>query len=199
MDLRLYPLREDDFDRIIELGDLVQGKNYLNYDTISKIHGMSYSRGTCCSYVMYDQPREKRNLIGFRLTYGPGLWVPDEWCSVDAWGVAPEKVCYFKSNTIHPDYQGKGIGPAMLDVSIEAVKQMGAEAGVTHIWLETPNKSAYRYFAKTGAETLWIWPGRWKNDLETYGYQCVVCCADGQVRPCRCHAAEMMLYFGEQQ
>jgi GNAT superfamily N-acetyltransferase len=127
------------------------------------------------------------------------VWIPNEWCSTEGWRAPPEKVCYFKSNTLHPDYQGKGIGPVLLNVSIESVKRMGAVAGVTHIWIESPSKSAYKYFAKTGAETLWIWPGRWKDDLENEGYQCAVCCADGQVRACSCNAAEMILYFGEEQ
>lgn len=197
MDLRIYSLREDDFDKVIELGNTVHGKNYLDTAGLVGVLNRSLSQGLCCSYVMYDKSRKEGKLIGFRLTYAPGLWTPDEWCSVDSWGVDPDKICYFKSNTIHEDYRGQGIGPVLLNTSIETVKKMGAVAGVTHIWLESPSNSAYKYFSKTGAELLWVWPGRWKDDLEKDGYRCVVCCADDQARPCSCTAAEMILHFGE--
>lgn len=199
MDLRIYPLSEEDFDKIIELGDRVHGEHYLSHETLTKILRKSHAKGRCCSYVVYDRPRNKNGkLVGFRLTYAPGQWEPDDWCSVEDWGIDPTKVCYFKSNTIDPDYRGQGIGPLLLDMSIQTVKGMGGEAGVTHIWLKSPGNSAFKYFSKTGAETLWVWPGRWYNDLEREGYQCVVCCQDGEVNPCECPAAEMILRFGEQ-
>lgn len=199
MDLRLRTLREEDFDNVIELGARVHGQNYLTPSSLEQIHHKSCSGDKSCSYVLYDGPRKADGkLIGFRLTYAPGSWEPDEWCSVDSWELPPDKVCYFKSNTIDPDYRGQGLGPYLLDVSIQTVKALGAEAGVTHIWMQSPGNSAFKYFSRTGAEVLWIWPNRWEGDLEKDGYLCTVCCETGVARPCSCSAAEMILRFGEQ-
>jgi len=197
-DLQLYSLREDDYDAIIELGAAVHGKNYLTHQSLEQIHRKSCSRGKCCSYVMYDGAREQGNLAAFRLTYAPGQWEVDEWCTPDAWEVEPEKVCYFKSNTVASDYRGQGLGPHLLDVSMQTAKALGAEAGITHIWLSSPGKSAFRYFRRAGGELLWIWPGRWKDDWQKDGYICAYCCRHGAIQPCQCFAAEMILHFGEQ-
>lgn len=199
MDLRLYPLQEDDFDKVITLGAAIHGKNYLSQETLSKILHKSQKNGLCCSYVLYDKPRENGKLVGFRLTYAPGSWEPDEWCSTDKWDVDPEKACYLKSNTIATEYSGQGLGPHLLDVSLQTVKDMGGEAAVTHIWMNSPGNSAFKYFSKTGAKLLWIWPTRWKDDFKNEGYLCAVCCRTGAVQPCTCLAAEMILHFGEEE
>jgi hypothetical protein len=150
MDLRLYTLREDDYDRIIELGGSVHGANYLDHRNLDKIYRKSCSRGLCCSYVMYDGFREQKQLVGFRLTYAPGTWEIDKWCSVEDWGVPPEKVCYFKSNTLDEKYR----------------------------WMESPGNSACRYFTKAGGQALWVWPSRWNEDCTNDGYDCIHCGTD---------------------
>jgi len=193
--LRLYPLSEEDFDAIIELGDSVHGENYLDHPKLEQILQKSYSGQKCCSYVMYEGARGQGKLIAFRLTYAPGQWEIDEWCTPEEWGVDPAKVCYFKSNTLHPDYRGKGLGLHLLEISKDAVRSLGAEAGVTHIWIASPSRGAFRYFAKAGGKIVWIWPDRWAKEKD---YRCVVCCKDGQDSPCGCDAAEMILHFGEQ-
>ena len=199
MDLRLYDLREDDFDVIISLGNSVHGNNYVNHDELDQIYRKSCTQGLCCSKVMYDRPRDVGKLIGFRLTYAPGQWdyISDIQCSSEEWGESPEKVCYFKSITIDSDYRGLGIGPYLLDVSIQTVKRQGGVAGVTHIWIKSPGTNPFKYFAKAGGELLWVWPDRWKQDPEGGGYQCRLCCKTGVLRPCGCLAAEMILHFGE--
>ena len=199
MDLRIRPLQEEDFEKVIELGGRVHGKNYLTPESLAEIRQKSLSNGKCCSYVLLDGPRPNGKLVGFRLTYAPGKWKPDEWCSVDAWGVDPEKVCYFKSNTLDPAYRGQGLGPHLLDVSIQTVKSQGAEAGITHIWMSSPGKTAFKYFRREGGELLWIWPRRWEDDWEKDGYICAYCCRFGRIQPCNCLAAEMILHFGEQE
>jgi len=193
MALELYTLREDDFDRIIELGGSVHGANYLDHQNLEKIYRRSCSQGLCCSYTVYEGFREQKQLVGFRLTYAPGTWEIDKWCSADDWGVPPEKVCYFKSNTVAKEYQGRGIGTHLLDLSIGTAWRLGAVAGVTHIWMESPGNSAYRYFTKAGGQTLWVWPSRWNEDCTNDGYDCIRCGTD-----CHCTATEMILYFGEQ-
>lgn len=192
MDLRLYPLREEDFESIIELGAKVHGENYLDLSTLQSICEKSYVGDRSCSYVMYDKPRDLGKLVGFRLTYAPGKWDIDQWCSPEEWGVDPSKVCYFKSNTIDSEYRGTGIGSHLLQVSIQAAQSIGAVAGATHIWMQSPGNSAYKYFVRNGGKLIWVWPGRWENDYETSGYICINCGVN-----CRCDAAEMILYFGE--
>ena len=194
MDLNLYNIREDDFGKIIKLAEEVHGKNYVDYVSLEKTYRLSCSRGLCCSKVIYDGSREKGKLIGFRLTYAPGNWEADEWCSPEKWKVPPEKICYFKNVTLAPNYRGLGLGGDLLKVSMGVAKQLGAEAGVAHIWMRSPNNAAYRYFSKAGGQDIRIWPSRWAGDYKTFGYECGNCGKD-----CDCPGTEMILYFGEQK
>jgi ribosomal protein S18 acetylase RimI-like enzyme len=199
MDLRLYDLREDDFDGIIKLGNVAHGTNYTTHAALENIYRLSCSNGVCCSKVIYDKPRGKGKLVGFRLTYAPGNWEPDRWCSPEEWEVDPTKVCYFKSNTIDADYRGLGIGPHLLDVSIQVAQKQGAVAGVSHVWLKSPGSNPFHYFTKKGGKLIAVWTDRWEEDLEKFEYACKVCCVGGSIHPCICPAAEMILYFGEQK
>ncbi len=192
MDLRLYALGEDDFDSIRALGDTVHGKGYLSHADCEEVLRKSLAGAWNCSYVMYDRPRDQGKLIGFRLTYGPGAWEFDRWCTPEEWEVPPDKVCYFKSNTIDAEYRGQGIGSALLNISTEAVKKMGAVAGVTHIWMQSPGNSAFRYFTKNGGQVVKMWPDRWHEECGHGGYLCARCGPN-----CHCEAAEMILHFGE--
>ncbi len=193
--MRIYSLREDDWDAIIRLGNKVHGEGYLNTSSIEKVFFASLSRGLNCSYVVYDGERAKDGkLVGFRLTLAPGNWKIDEWCTPDKWDVPQDKICYFKSNTIQEEYRGKGIGSFLLAESIGAVKQMGAVAGVTHIWMESPGGSALKYFTKAGGQMIKIHNNRWLEDGQRNGYQCV-----HHGSNCSCRGAEMILYFGEQK
>ncbi len=198
MDLNLYDLREDDFTNIIKLGEKVHGVNYLNAAALEDIYRRSCVKGLCCSKVIYDGNREKESLVGFRLTYAPGTWEIDEWCSPKKWEVSPEKICYFKSGTLASNYRGQGIGGDLLRISVAVARRQGAEAGVTHIWMQSPHNSAYKYFSKAGGQLIRSWPYRWVEDLEKSGYKCIVCCKDGTERACNCDGAEMILYFGEE-
>lgn len=192
MDLRLYDLREDDFDSIIELGNKIHGYNYLDHKKLEQIYKKSCLKGRCCSKVIYDRPRGKGALVGFRLTYAPGNWEIDKWCSPEEWKVDLDKVCYFKSNTVDETYRGLGIGSYLLEASTQTAQGMGALAGVTHIWLQSPGNSAFRYFTKNGGQLIYVWPSRWQEDSLYNGYLCVICGNN-----CHCDAAEMILYFGE--
>jgi len=194
VDLMFYNLREDDFDDIIRLGNEVHGENYVDHAMLEKIFRKSCSLGLCCSKVVYTGPRKRGQLVGFRLTYAPGNWEIDEWCPTEKWGVPPEKVCYFKSVTLDENYRGKGIGSALLQMSIAAAKQMGAVAGITHIWMLSPGGSAYKYFTRAGGKDVRVWPKRWAGDYEKDGYLCII-----HGKNCICDATEMILFFGEQK
>ena len=45
------------------------------------------------SYALYDN----NLLVGFRITYAPTKWVPDQWCSPQLWSVKKEHIAYLKN------------------------------------------------------------------------------------------------------
>lgn len=186
--MRIQNLQEADFENVIRLGNKINGDNYLNHEIMTQIFSKSRTGVENCSFVMYDDTK----LVGFRLTYAPGKWEPDKWCSPDRWQVEPNELCYFKSNMIDPDYQGLGYGPMLLDCSIRVAKRLGAVGGITHIWMQSPGNAAFKYFTKAGGEVVMIHPDRWNEDCINYGYDCILCGRD-----CHCDAAEMVLYFKE--
>jgi len=191
--MKIYNLLEEDFSKIINLGNSIQGENYLNFASMEKIFFKGLDQGLNCNYVAYDGERGDK-LIGFRLTYPPGKWKIDEWCTTGQWGVPPEKVCYFKSNLVAESFRGKGLGSELLNLSIEKVKQMGAVAGVAHIWAESPGNSAVKYFNKAGAHFIKSHRSRWLVDCILDGYRCI-----HHGSRCSCTGEEMIIYFGEQE
>lgn len=179
-------LSPEDFNNVIELGNKVHGDGYLDDSAIAKIFEQSQSNGYNASYVMYDKER----LIGFRLSYAPGKWPLDKWCTPDKWPVQKDSVAYFKCNTIHPDYQGQGLGGQLLKTSITTLKQMGAKAGLSHIWMQSPGNASFKYFTKAGGQLIKTHARRWNQDPTIPDYICILCGKD-----CYCDASEMILVF----
>lgn len=190
--MQIYNLHEDDFEAIIALGNKINGDNYLDESSCEKILKGSIKNGLNCSYVAYAGGRKDEEAIGFRLSCAPNQWVVDDWFCPDKWEAPQDKVCLFKSNMVAASYRGQGLGPLLLSYSIETAKQQGAVAGVTHIWMQSPGNSAYKYFIKAGGELIMIHPDRWHNDFSDFGYVCTICGED-----CHCDGAEMILYFKE--
>ena len=188
--MRIYNLHEDDFAAVIALGNKINGANYLDEHVCEKILQGSIKNGLNCSYVAYAIERGDEEASAFRLTYAPGQWDIDTWFCPDKWKVPQDKVCLFKSNMVDEAYRGQGLGPLLLKHSMETTKQQGAVAGITHIWMQSPNNSAYKYFTKAGGEVVVIHPDRWHNDFSDFGYVCTICGED-----CHCDGAEMILYF----
>lgn len=186
--MRVFNLREQDLDKVEELGNLVHGANYQPTEFYENILKKSAVDGINSSFVAYDTLTD--DLIGFRVTYAPCNWDIDHWCTPDVWDVPPEKVCYFKSNTVHPDFQRRGLGSLMLSLAIDASKLQGAEAGLAHIWMGSPGNSAYKYFCKAGAEVIRVYEDRWRSDFKDFGF---VCATDGT--DCHCSGSEMLLRF----
>lgn len=184
--IEYVPLSQLYFDAVIALGNQVHGDNYLDGTSIREIYHKGICNGINASWLALEQ----NQLIGFRLTYAPKSWQPDKWCSPQQWQLPTEQVCYFKCNTVAESCRGKGVGSALLQHSINAALQQGARAGVTHIWMQSPGNSAYRYFHKNGGELVKIHPDRWHGDFEQTGYICVRCGQD-----CHCDAGEMILRF----
>lgn len=185
MEIRTFS--EADFLLVMELAEATYGVNYCNLVSLQKSLDASLKLGINSSFVAYDTPS---TLAGFRLTLAPGQWEIDHWFATEKWRVPADKVCLFKCNTVRPDLRGQGLGGLLLGKSISAAKLQGAVAGVTHIWMQSPGNSAYKYFQKAGGEELAIYPDRWNEDYVKDGY---VCSLDGP--DCHCDGAEMILYF----
>lgn len=184
--LIISPFEPSHFNDVIELGNLVHGDNYLNLDSIKVMHQLGIRDGLNAGFVAYIGDK----LVGFRLTYAPGNWPLDQWCTTDKWQYDADKVCYFKCNTVDESVRGQGIGGLLLSRSIEVAKQQGASAGVAHIWMQSPGNSAYRYMTRAGGEVVKIHPKRWLSNSLNEGYHCVIC--EGT---CHCDAAEMIVHF----
>ncbi len=179
-------LAPEHFDQVIALGVAVHGDNYLTDDSMQTLYAASFKDGINASLVAMDGDK----LVGFRLTMAAGNWAIDQWCTPDKWGVAEERVCYFKCNTVDADYRGHGIGSEMLRRSVAEARKQGALAGVAHIWLASPGNSAFGYFSAAGATLVKEHPDKWLALSQTEGYHCPVCQGD-----CHCIAAEMILRF----
>ena len=184
--ITLQPFEPEHFADVIRLGNHVHGDNYLTMDTLPKIHQMGFKDGINASFVAYQGD----TLVGFRLTYAPQQWSIDQWCSPEQWGHEPDKVCYFKCNTVAEGLRGQGLGGKLLRASIVEAQKQGATAGLSHIWMQSPGNSAYLYMTRMGANMIAKHPERWLQSCIDEGYVCVIC-GDR----CSCEAAEMLLEF----
>jgi len=182
----ITPLSELDFEKVIKLGNEVHGDGYLNTNSLAEMHKKGIKDQLNSSFVMYDGDK----LIGFRITYAPGNWPLDRWCTPELWPVEKDTVAYFKCNTIDPNYQGQGLGGQLLQLSIATLKKMGATAGLSHIWMQSPGNASFKYFTKAGGELIKTHPRRWHEDESLPDYVCVICGID-----CYCDASEMILEF----
>ena len=179
-------LQPEHFIQVINLGNKIHGDNYLNLVEMESLYEKSFQNSLNASVVALQGD----TLVGFRLTIAPQHWAPDNWCSPAKWAIPVDQVCYFKCNTVDLPCQGQGIGPKMLNYSIRQSQLQGALAGLAHIWLASPNNSAYRYFKKCGGVLIKKHPNRWQTLSKENHYHCPVC---GSV--CSCTAAEMLLKF----
>ncbi|WP_286234839.1 GNAT family N-acetyltransferase [Thalassotalea sediminis] len=175
----------DDFSQVIRLATHVHGEGYMDNESASRWFKQGLKNNINSSFVAYDG----EILVGFRITFSAQQWQIDQWCTPDKWSVPSESVCYFKCNTVDEHYRGYGIGSKLLELSIDNVKQQGAKAGVSHLWMQSPGNSAVKYFTKCGGSLVKQHPDRW-NALSKQGYMCPICHHD-----CHCSAAEMMITF----
>jgi GNAT superfamily N-acetyltransferase len=175
-----------DFDAVLTLGAIVHGRGYMDVDELTAIYHKGIKNGINANFVAIENDQ----LLGFRLTYAAGQWDQDIWCTVDQWGLDFSEVCYFKSNTIAKSNRGKGLGGKLLAASKTAVIAQGAKAGVSHLWQQSPNNAAVRYFTKAGGKLIKQHPQRWHQRNVGEDYICVLCGED-----CHCVACEMLLLF----
>jgi len=181
------------FKQAIKLANEVHGDGYINNKSITAWTARGISNNNNCGYVALinsnSNTKADSKLIGFRITFAAEHWQTDKWCSPHLWKVPEDKCCYFKCNTVDEKYRGLGIGKKLLQLSISAAKKQGAQAGISHLWKQSPNNSAVAYFTHCGGELVKSHPDKWNEDSKQ-GYNCIICGYD-----CHCEAAEMIIRF----
>lgn len=175
-----------DYAAVIELGNIVHGDNYLTEENLPGYVERGLKDGVNLSWLAFVDGE----LAGIRLTFAPGQWDIDDYCTPEQWPVPADKMCYFKCSAVSEISRGLGIGRGLLERSIETAKALGCKAGLAHIWMQSPNNSAYSYFTRCGGEMVQQHPDRWYELSVHEGYHCPVC--DGI---CHCTAGEMVLNF----
>ena len=171
---------------VIDLANEVHGDNYLNADSLQGL----LTGGTVGDVKLNWLAERDGKVLGVRLTLAPGQWSVDDACTPTEWPVPIGEICYFKCAAVDEQARGLGIGKQLLQQSIDAAKQLGCRAGLAHIWLQSPNNSAYEYFSRCGGRLVAKHADRWLQASLEDGYYCPVC--DGT---CRCQAGEMILMF----
>ncbi|SEA99415.1 GNAT family N-acetyltransferase [Alkalimonas amylolytica] len=183
----IRPYRASDEKALLTLANQVHGAGYLDKSKLEDYLQRGLAAGLNASFVAYLEGK----LVGYRLSFSAEQWHADEWCNPQLWPVAASKMAYFKSVAVDPGVQGQGIGSQLLQASIEVLQQQGAEAGLAHLWMQSPGNSAVRYFTKAGGRLLAVHQDKWLAlSLQSSGYDCPVC-----GKECHCTAAEMVLEF----
>ncbi|CAB0151090.1 hypothetical protein PSI9734_01505 [Pseudidiomarina piscicola] len=175
-----------DHAAVIELGNRVHGDNYLTEASLADYVQRGNQDGVNLNWLAFVDDE----LAGIRLTFAPGQWPLDDYCTPDQWPVDQAQMCYFKCSAVAEISRGLGIGRGLLERSSAAAQRLGCKAGLAHIWMQSPNNSAYSYFTRCGGEMIQEHPGRWYELSIHGGYHCPVC--DGV---CHCTAGEMVLRF----
>ena len=178
----IEPLNLKHKEKFIKFADQFIGENYFNNDNFKEQIPLSIKDNLNCSFVMFNSEQE---IIAIRLTYAPGVWQNKITTQhIDKLNLNVKKVAYFKSLFVHPDYQGKKIGPILSKKSIKVLKLMDCEYIISHSWLESPNNSSVKYLEKYGFKQLGVISNFWG----TVDYICTGC----QKTSCSCTAVEMI-------
>lgn len=183
--IKYFPLTAEYFLQVIILANHVHGDGYLDNKKIVEWTDKGIVNDINSSFIALLDNR----VVGFRSTYSANNWQIDQWCTPALWQVDSQKCCYFKCNTVDEKYRGLGIGKQLLQLAIKAAQQQGAQAGISHLWKQSPNNSAVSYFTKCGGKLIKSQPGKWNEDSKQ-GYNCILCGND-----CHCEAAEMIIHF----
>lgn len=185
--LTFKPMTAADEAAVVALSNRVHGDNYMSPASFRDYlqRGMT-ADGRNLNWLAW----QGQQLVGVRITFAAGQWPLDNACTPSEWPVSAEHICYFKCAAVDPDAQGGGIGKSLLYHSIIEAVGSGCEAGLAHIWRQSPNNSAFEYFSRCGGELIQDHPDRWYQASIEDGYYCPVC--DGI---CHCVAAEMILPF----
>ena len=182
---KIIPLNNNHIDQVLDFTDISIGSRYFSREEITKYIEYSKFKNEICSFGLFD---DNNQLVAIRLSFAPGVWISEfepKHLSKGKWGLASEKVSYFKSLFVANSAQGQGWGPKLSLASIDALKNMGAEAILTHSWKESPNNSSFKYLSKFGFNSITDHPLFWSK----IDYDCTRCLKP----PCQCTATEMIL------
>jgi ribosomal protein S18 acetylase RimI-like enzyme len=171
---------------VIDLANEVHGDNYLTPESFQHY----LSAGTAGNVQLNWLAIKDGEMLGVRLTLAPGEWPIDSFCTPSEWPFPADKLCYFKCAAVSEKARGLGIGKTLLQRSIDSAKELGCQGGLAHIWMQSPQNSAYEYFTRCGGEMIKQHGKRWYQASVEDGYYCPVC--DGT---CYCDAGEMLLKF----
>lgn len=175
---------QEDLALVKRFTDRWIGLNYYSINELRQIQNQSCLQGRNASLLAFD----KDYLIGMRLTLAPGVWMNNhKQVSPDLWKLAPNKVAYFKSLFVDERYRSQKLGMKLSEQSLTILKEMGAEAVLTHSWLESPANSSQEYLQKAGFIELARYPKFW-NHID---YLCVRCAPNR----CVCTGVEMIKYL----
>lgn len=182
--INFRPISPRDLDKLVRFTDRWIGKGYFNKEELRTaiLKGIKDDLNAGFVSTVND------SIVGVRITYAPGEWIKPkdmDTLSPGAWGVDMDKVAYFKSLFVHARFQQRGIGSRLSKRSKEVLKEMGAEAIVTHAWVESPQNSSRKYLEKAGFKEVNQHRKFWYN----VDYECTRCGADSR---CVCTAAEMI-------
>ena len=177
-----------DAPHVSSLADVLIGPGYYPVSQVLETLEQSTQGSTVCSHVAVR--RDDETLLGFRFALPPGRWRHGrgEGLSPHLWPVALERCAYFQSSYVAFEARGKGIGPRMAEAAVRSLRELGAQAIITHSWKESPNNSSLRYLTRLGFRAVTEYPGYWSQ----VDY---ICWLDG--KPCQCTAIEMIKLLDE--
>jgi ribosomal protein S18 acetylase RimI-like enzyme len=190
--VELRAVKPTDLQDLLRFTDAHIGYGY--FDKMTGLHHINNSRkdGVNCSFILLDDQGE---IQGLRLSFPPEQWQPShpKDISPNLWippgsphPIPMENVAYFKSLFVAPKYQGQGWGQKLSQLSLTALQSLGAQAIVTHSWIQSPNNTSNIYLARMGFQTIARHDQFWKE----VDYICTRC-----GNPCLCDAMEMILFI----
>jgi ribosomal protein S18 acetylase RimI-like enzyme len=180
-------MRSGDAPAVSGLADRLIGWGYYPPELVlADLERSIGARGVVCSHVaeLADQPGCP--LVGFRIALPPGSWQRGRGRGLkpSAWPAPLEACGYFQSAFVATEHTGRGIGPEMARMALDALRACGARAVVTHCWKESPHGSSQKYLERLGFVAVAEHPEYWV-DVD------YVCSLDG--KPCHCTSIEMVL------
>lgn len=180
------PMTAADQAAVLRVANEVHGDNYLTESLFHDYLARAQHGAINLNWLAFVDDE----LVGVRITFAPGHWPTDDQTTPAEWPVPAAQMCYFKCAAVLESARGLGVGRGLLMHSITAAQQLGCRAGLAHIWLQSPNNSAFAYFSKCGGQLIREHKRRWLALSLEEGYHCPVCDGD-----CYCTAAEMVLPF----
>ena len=175
-----------DVAKVTALADRLIGVGYYRPQSVREMLERSSRDGVICSHVAESVEGPAPEVIGFRFALPPGRWIRGrgKGLTPSSWGAPLERCGYFQTAFVNDAWRGRGVGRAMATAALTSLRELGADAVVTHSWKESPGNSSLRYLSGLGFITVAEHPDYWA-DVDYH------CARDGY--PCRCTAIEMCL------